>query len=219
MNAAEQMQTYYAARASEYDGVYRKPERQPDLRAIEEWLPTLFDRKNVIEIACGTGYWTQFIAPKASRVLGVDATPETLEIAKARVPGDTVDFRVGDAYSLPRQDPKFDAAFAGFWFSHVPLSRRKAFLAGVNQVVKPGSKIVLLDNRFVEGNSTPISEQDDEGNTFQVRTLGNGSRHRVLKNFPTHAELDLAIEGLGARGIFKQWQYFWAFEYVTSDGR
>ncbi|MBI5579216.1 MAG: class I SAM-dependent methyltransferase, partial [Deltaproteobacteria bacterium] len=33
------MQSYYAARAPEYDSVYRKPERQPDLRSIEGWLP------------------------------------------------------------------------------------------------------------------------------------------------------------------------------------
>jgi hypothetical protein len=32
------MQDYYAARAREYDEVYRKPERQADLREIERWL-------------------------------------------------------------------------------------------------------------------------------------------------------------------------------------
>ena len=62
------MQAYYAARAPEYDSVYRKPERQADLRAIEQWVPSRFVAARVLEIACGTGYWTQFIAPVALHV-------------------------------------------------------------------------------------------------------------------------------------------------------
>ena len=40
--AVEALQTYYARRAAEYERVYAKPERQADLRAIEEWLPAQF---------------------------------------------------------------------------------------------------------------------------------------------------------------------------------
>jgi hypothetical protein len=50
------MQSYYAARVPEYDSVYRKQERQPDLRSIEGWLPPRFTGETVLEIACGTGY-------------------------------------------------------------------------------------------------------------------------------------------------------------------
>jgi demethylmenaquinone methyltransferase/2-methoxy-6-polyprenyl-1,4-benzoquinol methylase len=56
------MRDYYAARAPEYDRVYQKPERQQDLRAIEAWLPSVFQAKSILEIACGTGYWTQFLS-------------------------------------------------------------------------------------------------------------------------------------------------------------
>ncbi len=98
----ESMQGYYAARAPEYDAIYRKPERQADLRAIERWLPPRFAGARVLEIACGTGYWTQFIAPVAQHVTALDAAPETLAIAKARVQGANVAFVVGDAYDPPR---------------------------------------------------------------------------------------------------------------------
>ena len=50
------LQSYYAARAGEYDAIYRKPERQADLRAIEQWLPSVLRGRRVLEIACGTGY-------------------------------------------------------------------------------------------------------------------------------------------------------------------
>ena len=62
------MKEYYAARAKEYDQIYAKPERQTDLRLIEQWLPSRFEGARVLEVAAGTGYWTQFIAPVAASV-------------------------------------------------------------------------------------------------------------------------------------------------------
>ena len=209
------MQSYYAARASEYDNVYRKPERQPDLRAIERWLPPRFAGHAVLEIACGTGYWTQFIAPHAAAVVGVDSAPDTMQIAERRVSKGKVRFVTGDAYALSPDLGEIGAAFAGFWFSHVPRSRQREFLLGLGKLLQPGAKVVLLDNRYVEGSSTQIAEQDSDGNTYQTRTLSDGSTHRVLKNFPTEAELQAAIAGLGQAGTFTLWSYFWAFEYVA----
>ena len=60
---------YYAARAPEYDLVYAKPERQSDLRAIEAWLPPVLGQGSVLEVACGTGYWTRCFAPHLREVL------------------------------------------------------------------------------------------------------------------------------------------------------
>ena len=160
------LQTYYAARAAEYDRIYQKPERQADLRAIEAWLPPHFAGNNVLEVACGTGYWTQFIAPVARQVVAVDAAPETMEIAKTRGAMGAVQFVTGDAYALQAapavaaEAGQFEAAFAGFWYSHVPKARQQAFLRGLCAVLKPGSQVVLLDNRFVAGSSSPLSDTD-----------------------------------------------------------
>lgn len=212
----EPLQSYYAARASEYDRIYRKPERQADLRAIERWLPPKFAGARVIEIACGTGYWTQFIAPVAVQLLALDAAAETLAIARTRVPEGKVDFVLGDAYALPRHIGPFDAAFAGFWFSHVPKARRREFLLGLAARLEPGARVVLLDNCYVEGSSTPLSAQDADGNTYQTRRLDDGSTHQVLKNFPSATELQELVSGLGERAVFTAWEYYWAFEYTTA---
>jgi len=208
------MRAYYAARALEYDNVYRKPERQADLRAIEQWVSPRFVGARVLEIACGTGYWTQFIAPVALHVTALDAAPETLDIARGRVPGSNVEFLVGDAYDLS-QHASFDAAFLGFWFSHVPRARQRAFLLGLNAALRPGAKVVMLDNRYVEGSSTPVSERDADGNGYQERRLDDGSTHRVLKNFPSEHELRSLVADLGERAAFTTWNYYWAFEYLT----
>jgi ubiquinone/menaquinone biosynthesis C-methylase UbiE len=212
------LQSYYASRANEYDRFYEKPERQADLRAIEQWLPSVMREEAVLEVACGTGYWTQFIAPVASSVLAIDSAPETLRIAEARVKGSAVTFEVADAYALPRSRVKFTAAFAGFWLSHVPLERQVEFLQGLNAVLQPGAKVVLLDNLFVEGNSTPVSERDEAGNTYQSRGLSDGSMHRVLKNFPSEIQLhSLAATGIGSAATFRALEYLWVFEYRVPE--
>jgi demethylmenaquinone methyltransferase/2-methoxy-6-polyprenyl-1,4-benzoquinol methylase len=210
------MHDYYAARAPEYDKVYLKPERQADLLEIRQWLPARFDAKSLLEVACGTGYWTQYLAPVAESILAIDASVETLHIARTRVLSDAVQFVVGDAYRLPAAARGFQSAFAGFWISHVPKDRMHEFLAGLHEALLPGAKVVFLDNRFVEGNSTPLSERDEQGNTYQVRRLADGSSHRVLKNFPSQLEMRTVLEGIGTGLAFHEWQYYWAIEYAVA---
>jgi demethylmenaquinone methyltransferase/2-methoxy-6-polyprenyl-1,4-benzoquinol methylase len=208
------MQDYYAARAREYDQIYLKPERQANLRHMESWLADVFAKRSVLEIACGTGYWTQFYAPLAARVVAIDSAEETLRIAAVRLHGTNVHLLAGDAYKLPILDGIFDSAFAGFWWSHIPLARIDAFLSGLQAALQPGAKIVFLDNRFVPGNSTPISERDAEGNTYQLRQLEDGSMHRVLKNFPSKAALLAAVAPYATACEYREWDYFWAVEYT-----
>ncbi|MFD1121408.1 class I SAM-dependent methyltransferase [Methylophilus flavus] len=212
------IQSYYASRASEYDAVYEKPERQIDLRSIEQWLPSILQGKRILEIACGTGYWTQFIAPEASSIYAIDSAEETLQIARQRIPASNVSFAIDDAYA-PRTDERtFNAAFAGFWFSHVLIERQIEFLTGLNKALQPGAKVLLLDNVFVEGSSSAICERDKFGNTYQSRTLADGSRHKILKNFPSADQLHaLVANGLGCLPRYTSWHFFWAFEYVVPE--
>lgn len=212
-NSEASMQSYYAARAPEYDRIYQKPERQTDLKLLMRWLPPIFAGSRLLEVACGTGFWTQFVAPVASEVVAIDASAETMAVAKGRVLEGKVKFLVGDAYRLPEDQGKFSAAFAGFWFSHVPKSRQREFLAGLGRMLNPGATVLLLDNLYVAGSSLPISEQDADGNTYQTRQLDDGSTHRVLKNFPSEAELNALLAGLGERAVFTKLEYYWAFQY------
>jgi demethylmenaquinone methyltransferase/2-methoxy-6-polyprenyl-1,4-benzoquinol methylase len=208
---------YYAARASEYDDIYRKPERQPDLRQIEKWLPPFLASRKVLEIACGTGYWTQFIAPTAEHVVALDNSAEVIDIAKTRVPANKVTFHVADAYQLPSDLEICNAAFAGFWFSHVPKRRRGEFLRGLNTRLAPGATVLLLDNRYVPGSSSEIAGINSDGDTFQMRKLKDGSTHRVLKNFPAESELQMTLQELGLTGTYTAWPYYWAVQYTVAS--
>lgn len=211
-----ELEQYYANRAPEYDRVYKKPERQGDLRVIEGWLPEVFAGKSILEIACGTGYWSQFLAPIARSLVAIDASSEVLEIARSRVTVKNASFIKGDAYRPPNDQAPFQSAFAGFWLSHVPKARLGEFFHSLHRTLAPGAKVVLLDNRFVEGSSTPLSEQDAEGNTYQSRALDDGSTHRVLKNFTSEHGLREMVAGIATDVEFHQWQYFWALEYAVA---
>jgi ubiquinone/menaquinone biosynthesis C-methylase UbiE len=211
------MQLYYAQRAAIYERVYFKPERQTDLRAMEAWLPTQFEGRQVLEIACGTGWWTLHGARDAAAWLATDLNPETMAIAKAKTLPQSVQFATVDAYSLQELEQRtFDAAFTGCWWSHVPLARLPQWLALLHSRLRPGARVVMLDNSFVQTSSTPITRQDAEGNTYQNRRLDDGSDHEVLKNFPTR---DAAIAMLGPRAKQAQWltwEHYWALSYELS---
>ena len=208
---------YYARRAAEYERIYARPERQADLAALRARLAHLFARRRLLELACGTGWWTEIIAPSAESVTALDFNQEVLSIARAKqYPEGRVAFAKGDAYALPDLGRGHDALFAGFWWSHVPLARLDAFLAGAVRVLAPGALVAFLDNRYVEGSSTALSRTDAEGNTYQTRRLGDGSTHEVLKNFP--AEADLVERALRCGGIdarVEMLTYFWLLIFRT----
>ena len=208
------LKQYYAARAREYERIYAKPERQADLARLRALLPPMFADRRVLEVACGTGYWTQFLARAAQSIVAVDANPETLEVAAGKSwPAGRVHFRTADAYSLPAELGMFDAVFAGFWWSHVPVRDRSRFLSGLDRRLVPGATVVLLDNLLVAGSSTPISHRDDAGNTYQLRRLDDGSEHVVLKNFPSESELNADISVFGRSTRFIALEYYWLYSY------
>lgn len=211
------MQDYYRQRAPIYERVYAKPERQSDLRAMEAALPALFAGRRVLEVAAGTGWWTPHGARDAQCWLATDLNPETLAIAATKPLPACVELRVADAWTLAEVgDETFDAAFAGFWWSHVPLQRLAAWLDTLHARLEPGARVVMLDNRYVEGSSTPIARHDVDGNSYQQRLLDDGSTHEVLKNFPTPDQA-MAVLGPRARGAqWLDWTHYWALRYTLA---
>jgi len=208
------VQSYYARRAAEYEKIYDKPERQADLARLRAELPPLFAGERVLEIACGTGYWTLLIAARAESVLAIDAVGDVLVIARSKnYANSNVRFEQVDAYALPAWPEKFSACFAGFWWSHIPLGRLDAFLAGLQASLGAGARVVFLDNRYVEGSSTPLVRSDAEGNSYQLRRLADGSSHEVLKNFPDAGELETRLGRYGTEVQFSSYQYYWVATY------
>lgn len=212
--ASPELLDYYRRRATEYEAIYAKPERQPDLAFLREWIPERLKGRRVLEVACGTGYWTVLLAQEAAGVVATDGAEEPMGIAKSKdYGGHDVRFEIADAYALPERLGRFDGAFAGFWWSHIPLSRLESFLRSLHARLERGARVLLLDNRHVEGSSTPVAECDAAGNTYQLRRLKDGSESRVLKNFPSETELRAALAPHASSIDYRALPYYWVVEY------
>jgi demethylmenaquinone methyltransferase/2-methoxy-6-polyprenyl-1,4-benzoquinol methylase len=215
----QDMQRYYVERAPIYERVYHKPERQADLRTIEAWLPGPFAGRSVLEVACGTGWWTPHGARDARAWLATDLSPETLALARAKPLPACVRLASMDAYSFAEIGQQtFDGAFAGCWWSHVPLQRLPGWLQALHARLAPGARVVMLDNAYVPASSTPVTRTDEAGNTYQDRSLDDGSVHEVLKNFP---DRDAVFELLSATGRVRdaEWiahTHYWVLTYTLA---
>jgi SAM-dependent methyltransferase len=208
MNAT--IERYYSRRASEYERIYDKPERQHELEWLRHRVPELFRGRAVLEVACGTGYWTQFIAREARHVYACDINEAVLDIAREKpIAQGHATFLRGDAVSLEGVPGGCDAAFAGFWWSHVKKSELAKFVTNLAAKLAPGALVAILDNTYAEGSSTPISRRDAEGNTYQMRALANGEQYEVLKNFPTAAELAEAVRPVAREAHLETLTYYW----------
>jgi demethylmenaquinone methyltransferase/2-methoxy-6-polyprenyl-1,4-benzoquinol methylase len=143
-----------------------------------------------------------------------DGVREPLDFAKQRQGVSAANCHVCDAYALPSSLGRFDGAFAGLWFSHVPKERSEEFFVSMHALLEPGARVVLLDNSRVQCKDYHIVETDAQGNTYQNRPLRDGTFHRVIKNFPSEAELTALATSFGAvRWNFRELDNFWLFEY------
>ncbi len=210
MITAPQLERYYDRRAAEYEKIYQKPERQHELEWLRHRIPELLRNRTVLEVACGTGYWTQFIARTARKVEACDINESVLEIAREKpIPAKRVSFFKADAITLEGVPAGCDAAFAGFWWSHVRKAEIAKFVANLAARLEPGSVVAFLDNTYAEGSSTAVSRRDAEGNAYQMRRLANGEEYEVLKNFPTAQELADAVRGVAAEAHLESLKYYW----------
>jgi SAM-dependent methyltransferase len=214
---SDQLPRYYAAIAHDYDRVYGKPERQVDLKEMHGRVAELLRGHKVLEIACGTGYWTEKFAPVAASVKAIDINPEMLDLAKARIsaagdgvaPAGKVEFSLADAFDLPADIGSYTACFAGFWWSHVKREDQERFLAHLRERLGKDILLVLLDNVYVDGSSTVIARTDAAGNTYQIRLAVDGQRYEVLKNFPSDSTLRKKLASSVREIRIHRLEYYW----------
>lgn len=211
----ENMLDYYAQRAHEYENVVRQQNREKEVELIISHLKTAYNLRTVLEIACGTGFWTEYYSPAANSVLATDINQEVLEIAKAKkYSAQNVEFKIADIYSLAEIPNNFECGFASLIISHVPMQNFKNFLETFHTKIKAGGKIILIDNLYVEGVNAPIKKVDEYGNTWQIRTLSDDSKHWVMKNFFTHEILYSYLKDSVSSYLFNKYKYYWMAEYT-----
>jgi ubiquinone/menaquinone biosynthesis C-methylase UbiE len=116
----------------------------------------------VLEIGCGTGAVTRFLAdlPQVSQALGVDPSP--IFIAKARELAERVQnltFQEGDGRALTSADRTFDAVVFHTTLCHIP--KPEEALGEALRVLRPGGWLAIFDGdyattSFAIGNFDPL---------------------------------------------------------------
>lgn len=189
----DELVTYYSRRAREYEAIYHRdnPIRQSEQQALETAMNASLEGRAVLEVACGTGYWTDRLAGHAQSIIAVDASTETLEIARSKTyPRENVEFRIGDAFKLEFTE-HFDGGMANFWLSHVPKAQLEAFLKGFHANLEPGARVFMADNVFYPQatSGVPFLKPGFE-DAFARRELEDGSSFEIVKNYYSAHDLE-----------------------------
>jgi SAM-dependent methyltransferase len=203
------MEAYYRERATVYDEFYQVGRRKDDLVALRSWVVERAQDGTILEVAAGTGYWTEIAAPVAKAITATDYNPETLAIAAQRRLGSHVTLTVADGYRLPEFSGTFDVGMAMLWWSHVPKQRRREFLTHFTSRLAPGALVLMLDQFYIEGVSSPISRKDAWDNFYTVRTLANGAQYEIVKNYPSDEELIDAFSDVCDDMVVTRLREFW----------
>ncbi len=206
---------YYSKRAEEYEDVYHRddPIRQGEQNQIKEELKRLLAGKSVLEIACGTGYWTKYIAEVAKNITGIDISDEVLEIARSK--NIQAQFINGDAFNLEKIEGNFNASCANFWFSHIEKKRIDQFLKDFHKRLMNNSPVFMADNMYIEGIGGKLIKKDDSYDTYKVRKLSDGGEYQILKNYYDEKELHLIFQKYAKEINIKIGKCFWWVNYIT----
>lgn len=202
------MVAYYRARAAEYDEWWERrgrydqgPERNRRWFAERQEAFTALDALqmdgDVLELAPGTGIWTERLLRHAATVTAVDAAPEMVALNRARVASDRVAYLLADLFTW-QPARTYDGVCFGFWISHVPLERLDPFLQMVATALRPGGKIFFVDGRREPTGTSPDQPLPEAGVQVMTRRLNDGRSFEIVKNFydPTALARRCAAAGL-----------------------
>lgn len=207
---------YYRARAGEYDDwFYRRGRYDWGAELNTRWfaeadiarqaLHKLGPVDSALELACGTGIWTEELAQVTRHVTALDGSPEVLELNRLRLAAaerrsptrraDAPPERARSETGAPQvthlqadlfawePDREFDLVVFCFWLSHVPDECLDAFLEKVRRATCPGGRFFLMDSR---NESTSMAKNHDRPTVetgVRVRKLSDGREFRVVKIF------------------------------------
>jgi demethylmenaquinone methyltransferase/2-methoxy-6-polyprenyl-1,4-benzoquinol methylase len=201
---------YYRARAGEYDQWFLRqgrydhgPEENQrwfaEAEEVAQALAAFAPTGRVLELACGTGLWTQHLARFASSITAVDSSPEVIAINGERLGTDhagNVEYVQADLFAWqPAQ--QYDVVFFSFWLSHVPPERFSAFWEMVRKTLAPGGRVFFIDSLYSETSTASDHRLEGQEATTLTRRLNDGQEFRIVKVFYQPEKLAAQLDARG----------------------
>jgi demethylmenaquinone methyltransferase/2-methoxy-6-polyprenyl-1,4-benzoquinol methylase len=189
----EEQIAYYQARAGEYDEWFLRQGRYdhgPEMNArwfaeveqVARALEAVAPAGDVLELASGTGLWTQRLAPTARSVTAVDSSPEVHAINQERLGGAPVRYVVADLFRW-QPDRQYDTIFFSFWLSHIPPERLESFWSIVHAALAPGGRVFFVDALYEETSTAKNHQLEGPDAHAVTRRLNDGQEYRIIKVF------------------------------------
>jgi SAM-dependent methyltransferase len=212
-NLLESQVAYYRASAAEFDAGVRRTLTQDRteyarqfrhaMSAAVSYLGEVVAGRDTLEIAAGTGIYTERLAPLAASLTALDASPESVEINKRLAARNhhEIDFVVDDVFrwTPPR---RFESIVFTFWLSHVPLHRFDEFWATVDTALAPGGTVGFVDadaNHDIEtvaGAPDIVAHQPPDEQVL-IRKVGSGQEFPIVRIVWSRPSLRGRLAGLG----------------------
>jgi SAM-dependent methyltransferase len=204
--------SYYRARAEEYDrwwlrlgrfdrGAEANARWREEIARLEAALEQVEPRGEILELACGTGIWTQALVGEGRRVTAVDAAPEVLAINRGRLADHPVEYVQADLFTWEPPPAAYDLCVFAFWLSHVPEERFAGFWQRVGRALRPGGRAFFIDSARTERSTAADHTLPAGEATTMTRRLDDGREFQIVKRFyaPEQLEADLARLGWAAQ--------------------
>ncbi len=191
MNASIQkdMLLYFDERAEEYDDIYagKGPAIQhyggmyvKDFAQIGEAVSD-FGGKHLIDIACGTAYWTPFYASKCDEITCLDQSANMLSQAQTRIKDQNLKppkFIHADFFDIDLGTDVFDRAFVSILLSHLSRDQEIGFFERLKQILQPGGELMVIDSLW---NSRRSKYRKQE--SVEERVIKDGRKFKVFKRY------------------------------------
>jgi len=119
---------------------------------------------DVLDIACGEGYGSAYLAIVARGVIGVDIDPVSVRHAASRYTGMNLAFRVGSCTHIPIADQSVDLVTSFETIEHIDEHER--FLSEIERVLRPDGRLIIsAPNKLI------YSDRSGYQNPYHVREL------------------------------------------------
>lgn len=214
---------YYRARAGEYDQWFLRQGRYDrgaelnsrwfaEVDEVRAVLDAFVPKGRALELACGTGLWTQQIARYTEDVTAVDAAPEMLSINRAQTGDANVRYVQADILNW-QPVGQYDMVFFGFWLSHVPAERFDSFWGLVQESLAPGGRVFFVDSLYEPTSTATDHHLMGIEAVTQTRRLNDGREFNIVKNFYEPEELARRLEDLGWQFDIRRTEHYFLYAH------
>ncbi len=203
----QQQIEYYRARAGEYDEWFLRQGRYDrgaelnrqwffEITRLRSVLRSFQPAGHVLELACGTGLWTQQLVRHADSVTAVDASAEILELTKARVRSRKIHYVCTDVFNW-QPETRYDVVFFSFWLSHVPPERFESFWQLVRSCLHDHGRVFFIDSLYTPTSTARDHRLHAPQSTTVTRRLNDGRTFDIVKIFHEPKALEAKLQNLG----------------------